>query len=120
MVLATSVDRNAPTTFRIAAISTAVRGRSAPVATEVAIALALSWKPLVKSKTSAVSTTSPTTNSVVVMHVSSVAGTAILSNGDTWWAVGVTGLQRVKLGGLRRAETGEDRCGDNPVDRLKT
>ena len=42
MVLATSVDRKAPTTLSTAAISTAVRGRSAPVATEVAIALALS------------------------------------------------------------------------------
>ena len=81
MVLATSVDRKAPTTFRTAAISTAVRGRRAPVATEVAIALALSWKPLVKSKTSAVSTTSPTTNNVVVMHVSSVAG---CGNSEQW------------------------------------
>ena len=42
IVLATSVDRNAPTTFRIAAITTAVRGRNAPVATDVPIAFALS------------------------------------------------------------------------------
>ena len=42
MVLATSVDRKAPTTFRTAAISTATLGFSAPVATEVAMALALS------------------------------------------------------------------------------
>src|SRR6478609_5294417 len=42
IVLATSVDRNAPATLRIAAINTAVRGRSAPVATDVAIAFALS------------------------------------------------------------------------------
>src|SRR6478609_2331683 len=77
IVLATSVDRNAPTTFSTAAMMTAVRGRNAPVATEVAIALALSWNPLVKSKTSAVRITNATTNNVVVMHVS-------LS--DTAWA----------------------------------
>ncbi len=41
MVFATSVDRNAPATFSTAAISTATFGFSAPVATEVAIALAL-------------------------------------------------------------------------------
>jgi hypothetical protein len=35
-------------------------GRSAPVAIEVAMALAVSWKPLVKSKISAVSTTTTT------------------------------------------------------------
>ena len=39
------------------------------MATDVAIALALSWKPLVKSNTSAVTTTSVTTNNVVVIHV---------------------------------------------------
>ncbi len=42
MVLATSVDRNAPATFSTAAINTATLGLSAPVATEVAIAFALS------------------------------------------------------------------------------
>src|SRR6478672_7036058 len=66
IVLATSVDRNAPATLRIAAINTAVRGRRAPVATEVAIALALSWNPLVKSKNNAVTMTIATRNSVVV------------------------------------------------------
>ena len=40
MVLATSVDRNAPATFNTAAISTATFGASAPVATDVAIAFA--------------------------------------------------------------------------------
>jgi hypothetical protein len=42
IVLATSVDRNAPATFSTAAMSTAAFGFSAPVATEVAIAFALS------------------------------------------------------------------------------
>ena len=36
---------------------TAIFGLSAPVAIVVAIALAVSWKPLVKSKPSAVTTT---------------------------------------------------------------
>ena len=53
MVFATSVDRNAPTRLRIAASATAVFGFSAPVAMGVAIALAVSWKPFVKSKNSA-------------------------------------------------------------------
>src|SRR6476661_362686 len=75
IVLATSVDRNAPTTFSTAAITTAVRGRRAPVATDVAIALALSWNPLVKSNTSAVRITNATTNNVVVMQVF-LSGTA--------------------------------------------
>ena len=46
-VEATSVPRNAPTRFITAAISSAVRGASARVDTEVAMALAASWKPLV-------------------------------------------------------------------------
>src|SRR6476661_147576 len=69
MVLATSVDRNAPATFSTAAISTATFGLSAPVATEVAIALAESWKPLVKSKNNAVMITNETRNRVVDMAV---------------------------------------------------
>ncbi len=47
MVLATSVDRKAPTMLRIPLTRTAVLGASAPVAMEVAIALAVSWNPLV-------------------------------------------------------------------------
>ncbi len=46
-VLATSWPRNAPTKFMIAAMISATRGVSARVETEVAIALAASWKPLV-------------------------------------------------------------------------
>src|ERR1700754_2299737 len=60
IVLATSTDRNAPTKLRIPARITATLGRSASVAIEVAIALAVSWKPLVKSKMSAVITTAMT------------------------------------------------------------
>ena len=46
-VVATSVPRKAPTRFITAAISRAVRGARARVETEVAIALAASWNPLV-------------------------------------------------------------------------
>ena len=67
MVLATSVERKAPATLRIAAIRTAVLGRNAPVATDVPIALALSWNPLVKSKNSAVTMTTATMKNVLVM-----------------------------------------------------
>ncbi len=58
MVLETSVDRNAPTRLSTAASSTATLGLSAPVAIGVAIALAVSWKPFVKSKNSARAMTS--------------------------------------------------------------
>src|SRR5690606_25393509 len=53
MVFATSVERKAPIRFRIAARATAFLGEIAPVAIGVAIALAVSWKPLVKSKNNA-------------------------------------------------------------------
>ena len=47
---------------------TATLGLSAPVATDVAIALAESWKPLVKSNASAVTTTITTINRVELMQ----------------------------------------------------
>src|SRR5947207_2791853 len=56
-VEATAVPVRAPTTFRTPAISTAMPGDSTRVATEVAMALAVSWKPLMKSKTRAMATT---------------------------------------------------------------
>ena len=64
MVLATSVERKAPIRLSVPAAITAVLGLRAPVAIDVAMALAVSWKPLVKSKISAVAMTSPTTMSV--------------------------------------------------------
>jgi hypothetical protein len=60
IVLATSTDRKAPTRFSTPAIATAAFGLSAPVAMDVAMALAVSWNPLVKSKISAVATTTTT------------------------------------------------------------
>ncbi len=57
IVAATASDRKAPTKFSDAAIATATRGPSARVEIIVAIALAVSWKPLVKSNASAVATT---------------------------------------------------------------
>ena len=65
MVLATSVERHAPTKLRTAARKTAVRGLSAPVAIGPAIASALSWNPFVKSKIKATRMTAITTNSSV-------------------------------------------------------
>src|SRR5438067_9590290 len=56
-VFATFVELNAPTKFMMAAISTASRGDSARVETDVATALAVSWNPFVKSKPSATTTT---------------------------------------------------------------
>jgi hypothetical protein len=52
-VLATPWPRNAPARFITAAIASAARGVSARVETEVAIAFAESWKPLVYVKPSA-------------------------------------------------------------------
>ena len=46
-VLATLVETRAPTRLRPAAMRTATRGESARVDTDVAMALAVSWKPLV-------------------------------------------------------------------------
>ena len=50
----------APAKLRIAAIVTATFGGRAPVAIDVAIALAVSWKPLVKSNANAVTITAIT------------------------------------------------------------
>src|SRR4051794_13546556 len=62
IVFATWTDRKAPARFRQAAIATAVLGRNAAVAIDVAMALAVSWKPFVKSKANAVNTTRTTIN----------------------------------------------------------
>src|SRR3954454_7714364 len=48
-VAATAVPDSAPNTFIVAAMSTAWPGDNTRVATEVAIALAVSWNPLIKS-----------------------------------------------------------------------
>ena len=65
--MATSVEIMAPMTFSTAATRTARLGVKAPVATDVAMALDESWNPLVKSKTSAVATTTTTMNKVAVI-----------------------------------------------------
>src|ERR1044072_8520115 len=64
IVAATASDRNAPTKLRIAASVTATRGDIARVEIEVATALAVSWKPLVKSNARAVATTIHRTRSL--------------------------------------------------------
>lgn len=57
MVSATPVPRSAPTKFMTLANTMAVRGVSARVVTEVAIAFEVSWNPLVNPKTKATATT---------------------------------------------------------------
>ena len=64
MVAATLSERNAPIRFSTLDSPTATRGRSAPVEMDVAIALPVSWKPLVKSKANAVRMTRPSTTSL--------------------------------------------------------
>src|SRR6185437_1320110 len=59
-VAATESEMKAPTKLRTAAMPTATFGGSAPVAIVVAIALAVSWKPLVKSKLTPAITTRAT------------------------------------------------------------
>ena len=62
-VAATLSEMKAPAKFRTADSATAKRGDIARVETDVAIALAVSWKPLVKSNASAVTTTMTRTTS---------------------------------------------------------
>ena len=57
MGAATERERKAPARLRTAATLTAVLGVTAPVAIDVAMAFAVSWKPSEKSKASAVPTT---------------------------------------------------------------
>jgi hypothetical protein len=56
-VAATSSEMKAPAKLSSAASITAARGDSARVETEAAMTSAVSWKPLVKTKASAVPTT---------------------------------------------------------------
>src|SRR3954452_19396721 len=69
IVAATASDRKAPTKFSDAAIATATRGAIARVEIIVAIAFAVSWKPLVKSNASAVATTIQRITSLVMRWV---------------------------------------------------
>jgi hypothetical protein len=80
-VAATSSEMNAPTKLRTAAIATAARGESARVETVVAIALAVSWNPFVKSNASAVTTTmtrmmSPSTASAYAFLITTLSRTS--------------------------------------------
>ena len=63
-------ERNSPTRLSTPERATATRGGSAPVAIEVAIALPVSWKPLVKSKDSAVTTTRASSRSLLTATAS--------------------------------------------------
>ena len=57
IVVATAIEMKAPRKLSAAEIRTATMGLSAPVAIDVAIALAVSWKPFVKSNEAAAATT---------------------------------------------------------------
>jgi hypothetical protein len=63
IVAATAIETNAPAKLSTAALATAMRGLSARVETLVAIELAVSWKPFVKSKNSATATTATSVRS---------------------------------------------------------
>ncbi len=63
IVAATLIEMNAPAKLRTAEIITATFGFRAPVAIDVAIALAVSWKPLVKSNATAATITRINTSS---------------------------------------------------------
>ena len=63
IVAATFSETNAPTKFMTAATRTATRGDMARVETLVAIELAVSWKPFVKSKKRATMTTATSVRS---------------------------------------------------------
>ena len=62
IVVATLIEMNAPTKLSAAEIRTATIGFSAPVAIDVAIALAVSWKPFVKSNATAATITTTRMN----------------------------------------------------------
>src|SRR3954453_22828553 len=81
IVFATCTDRKDPVRFRTAATATAVFGRNAPVAIDVAMALAVSWKPFVKSKTSAVTTTATTISETSMNRAPLSAGNVLADVG---------------------------------------
>jgi hypothetical protein len=68
IVAATSRETNAPRKLRMAAPKTAKRGDIALVEILVAIALAVSWKPFVKSKNKARITTVIKRKSIVTLR----------------------------------------------------
>src|SRR3954469_20132430 len=71
IVVATAVPHMAPTRFVQAAMTTACRGVRTRVATTVAIELAVSWKPLMYSNTSAIRITTKI-NVMVLVRASRV------------------------------------------------
>ena len=68
IVLATPVEIMAPRKLRIAVPTMATPGRMARVDTQVAMALAVSWKPLMKSKTRARMTTMTMSDVSSIFH----------------------------------------------------
>ena len=68
IVATTATETNAPMKFRTAALATAMRGLSARVETLVAIELAVSWNPFVKSKKRATATTAQSVRSIAAAY----------------------------------------------------
>src|SRR4051812_3863763 len=99
MVAATLKDRKAPTRLSAPDSATATLGGSARVAIEVAIALPVSWKPLVKSNASAVTITRPSTTSLFTAgSLSSETGPRDRS---VHWALHSPGVRHPKRANLR-------------------
>ena len=71
IVAATLIEMKAPAKLSTADRITATFGLSAPVAIDVAIAFAVSWKPLVKSNASAAMTTRTTMTDVPLRRAAS-------------------------------------------------
>src|SRR5205814_972646 len=67
MVFATAVPESAPAKFNTAAMRIACHGARTRVAITVAIAFAVSWKPLMKSKMTAARRTSPSRSRTLSM-----------------------------------------------------
>src|SRR5688572_5377402 len=77
MVLATAVPAMPPTKLSTPAITTANRIGNTPVDTTVAIALAASWNPLMKSKTSAATMTRISSSTMLDRQVRESVGDAL-------------------------------------------
>src|SRR5215216_4184151 len=101
IVVATAVPVNAPTTFSVEAIRTAWPGVSTRVATEVAIALAVSWNPLMKSNTNASATMTSRTSSSVSGIFNEDAFEGV---GDVLTAIGRVLQDLVELAPAERAD----------------
>src|SRR5919202_3334239 len=110
-VVATAVPDRAPTKLRTPAISTARPGDSTRVATTVAIALAVSWKPLMKSKLSPRTRMSSRTNNSVLGVSSGIYVTRPSDSTSRWRLVRLPRASRLARARRAPARSTGDRCG---------